>query len=98
MTMASLPGSNHRSSMYRVYPTEISCPLSEGRGELSVALYRKNHSAPLLFILPGIGSNPYFGVATYLAYLFYQEGSHIVILPSPISWNFALSVSRSGAT
>jgi hypothetical protein len=72
-------------------------PLLEGRGGLSIALYRQNHPAPLLFILPGVGSNPYFGVATYLARLFYQEGSHIVIFPSPMSWNFALSASRSGA-
>ena len=72
-------------------------PSLEGRGELSVALYRQNHPAPLLFILSGIGSNPYFGLATYFARLFYQEGSHIVILPSPMSWNFALAASRSGA-
>jgi hypothetical protein len=51
----------------------------------------------LLFIVAGIGSNPYFGVATYLATLFYREGFHVVILPSPMSWNFALSASRSGA-
>jgi pimeloyl-ACP methyl ester carboxylesterase len=78
-------------------PERNQLPSLEGRGQLSVALYRQNHPAPLLFILAGIGSNPYFGVATYLARLFYQEGSHIVILPSPMSWNFALSVSRSGA-
>ncbi|MGH7855412.1 MAG: hypothetical protein ACREP3_18325 [Candidatus Binatia bacterium] len=72
-------------------------PSLEGRGELSVALYRQNHQAPLLFILAGLGSSPYFGVAPYLASLFYQEGFHIVILPSPMSWNFALSASRSGA-
>jgi len=51
----------------------------------------------LLFILSGIGTNPYFGLATYLASLFHQEGFHIVILPSPMSWNFALAASRSGA-
>lgn len=78
-------------------PDRNQLPSLEGRGELSVALYRQNHPAPLLFILPGVGSNPYFGVATYLARLFYQEGSHIVIFPSPMSWNFALSASRSGA-
>ena len=80
-----------------VLPDRNQLPSLEGRGELSVALYRQNHPAPLLFILPGVGSNPYFGLATYLARLFYQEGSHIVILPSPMSWNFALSSSRSGA-
>ena len=78
-------------------PARNQLPFLEGRGELGVALYRQHHPAPLLFILPGIGSNPYFGLATYLASLFYREGSHVVILPSPMSWNFALAASRSGA-
>jgi len=79
-----LPGRNKLSSL-------------EGRGDMSIALYRQNRPAPLIFIVAGIGSNPYFGVAPYLASLFYKEGAHIVILPSPMSWNFALSASRSGA-
>ena len=78
-------------------PGRNDVPLLEGRDELSVALYRQHHAAPLLFILSGIGSNPYFGLATYFAGLFYREGSHVVILPSPMSWNFALAASRSGA-
>ncbi len=81
----------------RGLPGRNQLPSLEGRGKLSIALYRQNHSAPLIFILAGIGSNPYFGVATYLASLFYQEGFHVVILPSPLNWNFALSASRSGA-
>jgi hypothetical protein len=71
-------------------------PGLEERGNISLALYRQKRQAPLLFILPGIGSNPYFGVGPYLASLFYREGFHVVILPSPMSWNFALSASRSG--
>jgi hypothetical protein len=78
-------------------PGRDAVPLLEGRDELSVALYRQPHPAPLLFILSGIGSNPYFGLATYFAGLFYDEGFHVVILPSPMSWNFALAASRSGA-
>jgi hypothetical protein len=78
-------------------PGRNRLPSLEGRGELSIALYRQDHPAPLIFILAGIGSNPYFGVATYLASLFYREGFHIVILPSPLNWNFALAASRSGA-
>ncbi len=78
-------------------PGRNNLPSLEGRGDVSLALYRQNHAAPLLFILAGLGSSPYFGVAPYLASLFYQEGSHVVILPSPMSWNFALSASRSGA-
>src|SRR5712691_2686162 len=78
-------------------PGRHQVPLLEGRGDLSLTLYRQPHRAPLLFILSGIGTNPYFGLATYLASLFHQEGFHIVILPSPMSWNFALAASRSGA-
>jgi hypothetical protein len=78
-------------------PDRNDVPLLEGRGKLSIAVYRQHHPAPLLFILSGIGSNPYFGLATYFAGLFYHEGFHVVILPSPMSWNFALAASRSGA-
>jgi hypothetical protein len=78
-------------------PNRNHMPALEGRGEVSVAFYRQHHPAPLLFILSGIGSNAYFGLATYFAGLFYQEGFHVVILPSPMSWNFALAASRSGA-
>jgi hypothetical protein len=78
-------------------PGRNQLPPLQCRGELSVALYRQNHPAPLVFIVSGVGSNPYVGAGTYLARLLYQEGSHVVILPSPMSWNFALSASRSGA-
>jgi hypothetical protein len=74
-----------------------SLPGLEGRGDVSLAFYRQNQPAPLLFILAGVGSNPYFGVGPYLASLFYRAGSHVVILPSPMNWNFALAASRSGA-
>src|SRR5262249_19254751 len=72
-------------------------PGLEGRGDVSVALYRQNQAAPLLFILAGVGSNLYFGVGPYLASLFYRAGSHVVILPSPMNWNFAFAASLSGA-
>jgi len=78
-------------------PGRNQMPTLEGRGHVSLALYRQSRPAPLLFILAGLGSNPYFGVAPYLASLFYREGFHVVVLPSPMSWNFALSASRSGA-
>ncbi len=86
-TIVHVPGLGGRNQL----------PSLEGRGDMSVALYRQDHPAPLLFILAGLGSNPYFGVAQYLARLFYEEGFHVVILSSPMSWNFALSTSQSGA-
>jgi hypothetical protein len=80
-----------------VLPGRNLLPSLEGRGAMTVAVYRQNRPAPLLFIVAGIGSTPYFGLATYYARLFQKEGSHVVILPSPMSWNFALASSRSGA-
>jgi predicted alpha/beta-fold hydrolase len=78
-------------------PGRNRLPGLEGRGDVSVAFYRQAQAAPLVFILSGLGSNPYFGVGPYLAGLFYRAGSHVIILPSPMNWNFALSASRSGA-
>ena len=78
-------------------PGRNKLPTLEGRGNVSVNLYRHSHPAPLLFIVAGVGSTPFFGVAPYLASVFYRENFHVVILPSPMSWNFALSASRTGA-
>lgn len=84
LRVPGLPGRDHLFSL-------------EGRGHVSMALYRQDGAAPLLFILPGLGATPYFGAAPYLANLFHQRGFHVVVLPSPMSWNFALAASRSGA-
>ena len=62
-------------------------PSLEGRGNLSMSLYRQSGPAPLIFIVAGVGSTPYFGIGPYLASLFSAAGFHIVILPSPMSWN-----------
>src|SRR5689334_4177829 len=78
-------------------PGRNNLPTLEGRGEVSINFYPHGHPAPLLFILPGVGANPFFGAAPYLASFFYRENFHVVILPSPMSWNFALSASRTGA-
>lgn len=81
----------------RVLAGRSHLPALEGRGHVSMTLYRQDRPAPLLFVLAGIGSNSYFGLGTYLAWLFHQQGFHVVILPSPMSWNFALAASQSGA-
>jgi hypothetical protein len=80
-----------------VLPGRDRLPMLKGRGEASVSLYRQSGPAPLVFILGGIGSNPYFGLGTYYAALFHKQGAHVVVLPSPMSWNFALAASQSGA-
>ena len=91
------PGLKRQVVHVPVLPGRNHLPGLEGRGEASVALYRQAHAARLLFIVSGIGSSPYFGLGTYYASLFHAEGFHVVILPSPMNWNFALAASRSGA-
>ena len=90
------PGLKREVVHVPVLPGRNDLPGLEGRGTLSVALYRQSQPAPLIFIIPGSGSTPYFGLATYFARLFHKDGFHVAVLPSPMSWNFALAASRSG--
>ena len=60
--------------MCRGFPAEIKLPSLEGRGDVSIALYRQNRPAPLIFILAGIGSNAVLWGWPVFSQLFYQEG------------------------
>jgi hypothetical protein len=70
--------------------------LLEGEGKLRYRFYQQERPAPLIFIIPGFGSSAYSGSARYLAELLAGEGFHVLVLPSPFSWNFTLAASRSG--
>ncbi len=70
--------------------------LLEGEGSLRFRFYQQPASAPLIFIIPGFGGSAASGSATYLAEVLVDEGFHVLILPSPFNWNFALAASRSG--
>jgi hypothetical protein len=93
----SIPGQKREVVHVPGLPNRNHLPGLEGRGTVSITVYRQDRAAPLVFILAGIGSNAYFGLATYLAQPLVQEGFHVVILPSPMNWNFALAASRTGA-
>jgi len=103
MTIAALnatgttPGLSRQAVHVPGLPGRNNIVSLEGRGDLSISLYRQHRPAPLMFLLLGIGSNSYFGLGTYFATLFHHQGFHVVILPSPMTWNFALAASRSGA-
>ncbi|MDQ3583977.1 MAG: alpha/beta hydrolase [Pseudomonadota bacterium] len=70
--------------------------LLRGQGKLRFRFYQQKGSAPLIFIIPGLGGPAASGSATYLAEVLVGEGFHVLILPSPFNWNFALAASRSG--
>jgi pimeloyl-ACP methyl ester carboxylesterase len=71
-------------------------PYLEGKDELRYRFYQQKTQAPLVFILPGIGSSAYAGSARQIAEFLAGHGFHVLVLPSPFHWNFALAASRSG--
>ena len=70
--------------------------LLEGKGALRYRFYRQRGPAPLIFIVPGVGSTAYAGSAAYMAELLAGHGFHVAVLPSPFSWNFTLAASNVG--
>jgi hypothetical protein len=72
------------------------CHSWDGLGKLRFRFYQQGGSAPLIFIIPGLGGPAASGSASYLAEVLGDEGFHVLILPSPFNWNFALAASPSG--
>ena len=70
--------------------------LLEGKGKLHFRFYQQNGPAPVIFILPGLGGSAYSGSTRYIAELFVEKGFHVLALPNPYNWNFALAASTSG--
>jgi hypothetical protein len=79
-----------------VISSRIDLPYLQGKGRLRYRLYQHDKPAPLIFVIPGIGSSAYAGSARFLAELLADHGFHAIILPCPFSWNFALAASSSG--
>ena len=77
-------------------PGRTDVPLLESKGKLRFRLYETEGEAPLIIMVPGLGSSAYTGSASYVAELLFAEGFHVLILPDPLNWNFALAASSSG--
>lgn len=71
-------------------------PLLEGKGTLRYRFYQQKGPAPLVFIIPGLSGSAYVGTARYVAEWLASHGFHVLIMPSPLNWNFALAASVSG--
>jgi pimeloyl-ACP methyl ester carboxylesterase len=77
-------------------PGRNDVPLLEGKGKLRFRLYQNQGKVPLVIIVPGLGSSAYAGSASYIAELLFANGFHVMVLPDPLNWNFALAASTSG--
>lgn len=85
----------------RVYGLEVfkdkKLPLSmRDIGEYNFSLaFRKGQTAPLIFIIPGTGSNYKTGKVRMMQNLFYHAGFHVICLNSPFTRRFAAMGSSS---
>ncbi|MGZ4959918.1 MAG: alpha/beta hydrolase [Methylomonas sp.] len=71
--------------------------LLEGKGLLRYRFYQQKGPAPLIFIIPGLAGSAYTGTVRFLAEWLADHGFHVLILPSPLNWNFTLAASTTGA-
>jgi hypothetical protein len=102
-TIAIMKGREQRSGDDTIRDMEIALlprrnavPLFEGKGKLRFRLYRSRDKAPLVIIVPGLGSSAYEGSASFIAESLVAGGFHVMVMPDPLNWNFALAASRSG--
>lgn len=102
MTVALMQGHEDRAASrirdldIRILPDRNDIYLLQGKGKLRVRFYQQDGPAPLIFIIPGLGSSAYAGSARYIAEFLVEQGFHALILPSPFNWNFTLAASISG--
>lgn len=68
------------------------------RNQVNIAFFkqRENPSAPLIFLIPGIGGNSRFPRTIYIGDLLYQAGFNVVTVPATMSSQFTLGISRTG--
>lgn len=61
-----------------------------------LTVYARFGRAPLLFLIPGLGSDNKTDLAHYVAEQVYRMGYHVVIVPNNFHYRFAWGASRSG--
>lgn len=85
----------------------LTIDLLPGRSDLNpfpvsppniLALFKHDNdpTAPLIFLIPGVGGNPLYSTTLFIAEYLYHAGFTVVTLPATMSWQFALGVSSSG--
>lgn len=106
-TVAILKGRSHesvwdhnpvkkRNLEVEIYSGRNHFFLLEGKGRLKYRFFQQPTDAPLIIIIAGTGASAYEGYISYIGDFLSDQGFHILALPSPMTWNFALSSSESG--
>jgi predicted alpha/beta-fold hydrolase len=69
---------------------------AEGRDRIKIALYKQSHSAPLLYLIPGVAGSATSGGALWLAEYLASKGFSVITVPSPLNWRFIVGQSSTG--
>lgn len=77
-------------------PGRDHIPYAVGRDQVRVSFARASRTAPLIFILTGLGASQDDGIGAFLEDHLQQAGFNVAVLPSPFNWTFTLTASQSG--
>lgn len=91
-------GNDYEKQSLEFLPERRTVPLLEKRNLfLFNLLPQKDKKAPLVFIISGTGGSAFSDRALWIGKQLFAQGYHVVTLPNTLSFQYALSVSRSGA-
>ena len=74
-----------------------SVEILKGHNELQYKLWMQEKSAPLVIVLPGIGSHFQGMGVNAMAQVYYNAGCSVAIISSTMNWEFYMAASRSKA-
>ncbi|MCB0351436.1 MAG: hypothetical protein KDD38_09650, partial [Bdellovibrionales bacterium] len=77
-------------------PERRYTPVFNDRYQLQISYKIKSETAPLMFIIAGLGNGTLSGASKILAATYYQMGYSVVVLPNPFSWSFVVGGSTTG--
>lgn len=88
---------NFQEGELTLHPERSTLKLVGQRNRLKYTYaLQSNSSAPLIFIISGLGGHSLSGTSLFLAEQAYKIGYSVVTLPSSTHWSFALAASKSG--
>lgn len=91
-------GENHEKIQIEVLPERRTVKFIEDRNKLSINLFQqKGKVAPLVFVLSGTGGTASSAGVLTAGKQMFDLGYHVVTLPSSMNYQYAISVSRTGA-
>lgn len=90
--------SHYKEILFTLFPNRSKIRYFGAHTQLHLAFFKqnKNPTAPLIFLIPGVGGHALYPNTIYVAEILHKAGFNVLTLPASMSWQFALSVSKTG--